>query len=288
MSDSEVEATELALDSINVAILPKNKDCREKKYSVLHTNNSDPYVESALRQGDSTDSRRGARRDHDKIYYTSAWRRLAGVTQVISPDGEESPLHTRLTHSEKVALTAWSIGSNLINAQNEEIKHRIANHGGLDLDMVATAALAHDLGHPPFGHVGETELDSWGATHGLEDGFEGNAQTFRILTRLARWHPHYPGLKLRLGTLSAVLKYPWTRGSNLDIAPLPSSEKIDLFIEEINRRREKSKKMHNCIATGQSMAHTSAKHPFLNSLEAGCRKLSVMETCSIHKAAKHR
>lgn len=242
MSDSEVEATELALDSINVAILPKNKDCREKKYSVLHTNNSDPYVESALRQGDSTDSRRGARRDHDKIYYTSAWRRLAGVTQVISPDGEESPLHTRLTHSEKVALTAWSIGSNLINAQNEEIKHRIANHGGLDLDMVATAALAHDLGHPPFGHVGETELDSWGATHGLEDGFEGNAQTFRILTRLARWHPHYPGLKLRLGTLSAVLKYPWTRGSNLDIAPLPSSEKIDLFIEEINRRREKSKK----------------------------------------------
>ena len=185
MSDSEVEATELALDSINVAILPTDKDCREKKYSVLHTNNSEPYVESARRQGDSADSRRGARRDHDKIYYTSAWRRLAGVTQVISPDGEESPLHTRLTHSEKVALTAWSIGSNLINTQNEEIKHRIANHGGLDLDMVATAALAHDLGHPPFGHVGETELDSWGATHGLEDGFEGNAQTFRILTRLA-------------------------------------------------------------------------------------------------------
>lgn len=161
------------------------------------------------------ETRRPGRRDRDKIMYTAEWRRLAGVTQVISPDGEDAPVHTRLTHSEKVAQIAWSIGNRLFcdpTVEGEVARARIADHGGLDLDMLEAAAMAHDLGHPPFGHLGESVLDRFAREElHLHDGFEGNAQTFRMLGSLCRWSPADRGLNLTNGTYAAVLKYPWVR-----------------------------------------------------------------------------
>ncbi len=85
----------------------------------------------------------------------------------------------------------------------------IAAAGGLDPDVVEAAALAHDLGHPPSGHVAEETLCAWlDRTGSFQDGFEGNAQSFRIVTRLAVRRDDVPGLDLTRATLNAVLKYP--------------------------------------------------------------------------------
>lgn len=81
---------------------------------------------------------------------------------------------------------------------------------GLDPDVVEAACLAHDLGHPPFGHISEEELNEFAGDE--IDGFEGNAQSFRIVTRLSQHSTHHRGLDLTRATLSAVLKYPWLKG----------------------------------------------------------------------------
>lgn len=230
--------------SINVAILPDDDRCRKQKYWRISQVGGDRKVsvEHADSEGSAPDYRRSSRRDYDKIIYTSAWRRLAGVTQVVSPDGEDEPLHNRLTHSEKVSQTAWSIGANIINDSDLETRKIIARHGGLDLDMVSAAALAHDLGHSPFGHVGESALDLWGGEHGLADGFEGNAQSFRIVTRLARWRSDKGGLKMRLGTLAAITKYPWIRGADFPEFTGPDNpEKRENFLSSLAERRESTR-----------------------------------------------
>lgn len=188
-----------------VAILPADEQAKEAKCRPIAERRSDSGPK---------DKRRSARRDRDKILYSQAWRRLAGITQVVSPDGEDLVLHNRLTHSEKVAQVAWSIGAFLIEGSSSQEKAIIAGLGGIDLDMIEAAAWAHDLGHPPFGHVGEYILDEEAIKNGVIDGFEGNAQSFRILTRLARWHQYEAGLTLTAGTLCAVLKYPWVRGAS--------------------------------------------------------------------------
>ena len=166
------------------------------------------------------DSRSEARRDRDRIYYSSAWRRLGGVTQVLSPLGEGGVvLHTRLTHSEKVAQVSRHLAESLLG--QAERHETILTLGGLDVDAAEAAALAHDLGHPPFGHIGEEVLDARARARpadgglGLSDGFEGNAQTFRIITKLERRHTRYDGLDLSRASLSAVAKYPWCREPTL-------------------------------------------------------------------------
>ena len=73
------------------------------------------------------------------------------------------------------------------------------------------AALAHDLGHPPFGHIAEDALDEVIKEAGVADGFEGNPQSFRVVTKLAVRHSDFPGLNLTRATLNAILKYPWFR-----------------------------------------------------------------------------
>ena len=88
--------------------------------------------------------------------------------------------------------------------------------GGIDPNVVEAASLAHDLGHPPFGHIAEEELDRFATGHDLAEGFNGNAQSFRIVTKLALRREEYPGLNLTRATLNAILKYPWTRGSSGD------------------------------------------------------------------------
>lgn len=152
------------------------------------------------------DSRKSFQVDRDRVLYSSAFRRLAQITQVLTAQ-EGHVFHNRLTHSLKVAQVARRLGEKLL-AEQPEIAAAI---GGIDPDVVEAAALAHDLGHPPFGHTAEEELNACAMKAGLADGFEGNAQSFRILTRLAIHRIDYYGLNLTRATLNAVLKYPWMR-----------------------------------------------------------------------------
>jgi dGTPase len=140
--------------------------------------------------------------DRDRVLYTDAFRRLGGVTQVAGPN-ENHQFHNRLSHSLKVAQIAERLAQRFIRKNLQ-----------LDLSVVIAAALAHDLGHPPFGHIAEHELDILVQNNGNDEGYEGNAQTFRILTKLATHQNEYFGLNLTRATLNAVLKYPWKRNKD--------------------------------------------------------------------------
>lgn len=126
-------------------------------------------------------------RDRDRIIHTSAFRRLKDKTQVfVAHEGDH--YRTRLTHSLEVAQIARSIAHAL----------------GLDDDLAEAIALAHDLGHPPFGHAGEEELDDCMAPYG---GFDHNVQTFRVVTRLEQRYPDFDGLNLTWETLEGIVKH---------------------------------------------------------------------------------
>ena len=153
------------------------------------------------------DYRTPAQRDRDRILQTSALRRLADVTQVVAPM-EGHGFHNRLTHTIKVAQIGKRLAQRLLMENEPEL---IEAHGGVDPDAVEAACLGHDLGHPPFGHVAEEVLDTMLRAGGLSDGFEGNAQSFRILTKLAIRSERHPGLNLTRATLDAAMKYPWQR-----------------------------------------------------------------------------
>jgi dGTPase len=151
------------------------------------------------------------------------FRRLAGVTQVVSP-GEGEIFHNRLTHSLKVAQIARRFAESFLQRQLDVV----ATWGGLEPEVAEAAALAHDLGHPPFGHVAEEELDHLVAAEihggpnkipndGRSEGYEGNAQSFRIVTELTgRRLESSHALDLTRATLNAMLKYPWRWLDNPD------------------------------------------------------------------------
>jgi len=172
----------------------------------------EPRREDRRRPDPHKAEQRGAfERDRDRVLYTDALRRLASVTQVAGA-GEGHLFHNRLTHTLKVAQIARRLAEKLAREQGDEARQ----WGGLSPDVVETAALIHDLGHPPYGHIAEEELDAIARRHGDPDGFEGNAQSFRIVTRLAAHRDPdradgYEGLNLTRATLNASLKYPWLR-----------------------------------------------------------------------------
>jgi dGTPase len=127
------------------------------------------------------------RRDCDRIIHSSAFRRLAYKTQVFVPH-EGDHYRTRLTHTLEVTQIARSLARAL----------------GLDEDLAEGSALAHDLGHPPFGHAGERALDRCLADHG---GFDHNAQTLGVVTRLERRYADFDGLNLTWDTLEGLVKH---------------------------------------------------------------------------------
>jgi dGTPase len=145
--------------------------------------------------------------DRDRIVSSPFFARLGGVTQVISPGGAGLLVHNRLTHSLKVAQVGRGIAERLGPA-----KDVLDKLGGCDPDVVEAAALAHDLGHPPFGHLGERVLDQLARQRlRLRDGFEGNAQSYRIVTSTEIRGQATIGLNLTNAVRAAILKYPWTR-----------------------------------------------------------------------------
>jgi dGTPase len=148
-------------------------------------------------------------RDRDRVLYSSALQRLASVTQVTAPESGYL-FHNRLSHSLKVAQVGRRNAERLqVLASRGEIEGAAAELvGSVDPDAVEASCLAHDLGHPPFGHIAETVLHKRAAEH-VDDGFEGNAQSFRIVTRLSVRDSEIQGLNLTRETLDSLLKYPW-------------------------------------------------------------------------------
>ena len=149
------------------------------------------------------------REDLDRIRFSPYFSRLSAVTQVISQGAAGQSVQNRLTHSIKVAAVARAIAVKLNHGPHREV---LAELGGCDPVVIQAAATAHDLGHPPFGHLGERVLDRIARSRfGLADGFEGNAQTFRIITELDVHGTSGEGLNLTTAVRAAVLKYPWAR-----------------------------------------------------------------------------
>lgn len=183
-------------------------DLFEARYSRLSSVSSKP---------NASDMRTETEKDKDRVAYSGYLQRLSGVTQVVSPGVGRPFMHSRLTHTYKVALVSRGIAEDALRkaSSDEKFEQLLVSLGGLDRAACEAAGLAHDLGHPPFGHVAEKLMDEWLLdVDGETDGFEGNAQSTRIVTYLDRRKVRLQGLDLTRVSLAAILKYPWPRADD--------------------------------------------------------------------------
>ncbi len=214
-------------------------------------------------------------RDHDRVLFSGAFRRLADKTQVF-PLPWDDHVHSRLTHSLEVASIGRSLGT-LVGGRVLERTPALADAlAARDFgDCVAAACLAHDLGNPPFGHVGEDAIREFFAAKRpfwdeLSDRqrrdllvFEGNAQTFRIVTRLER-PSRTGGLQLTLATLGAMVKYPCSSTAANRNAAEKSAKKPGLFDADVDAYAEVAR----ALGLPSPAAERWARHPLALLAEA--------------------
>lgn len=212
-------------------------------------------------------------RDHDKIIFSGAFRRLARKTQV-HPLATNDHVHNRLTHSLEVSCVGRTLGIRA-GERLQHLGHLPESVGATDLgDIVQSACLAHDIGNPPFGHTGERAIRAWFQERGQPYlqllspeqqsdllYFEGNAQGFRILTK-SEYHQYDDGMRLTYATLATFLKYPWLSARAGEHAAKPG--KYSSFLSEAEAFREV------CTATGlrEQAADCYSRHPLAYLMEA--------------------
>ncbi|MCC9624384.1 deoxyguanosinetriphosphate triphosphohydrolase [Thalassospira sp. MA62] len=222
-------------------------------------------------------------KDYDRIIFSAAFRRLQRKTQV-HPLPENDNVHTRLTHSLEVSCVGRSLGL--------KVGHRLHEKGSLPdaiepdhmAAIVQAAALAHDIGNPPFGHAGEYAIRQWFVdapsdfTRPLTDAqfadlttYEGNAQGFRLLTN-KRTGLYDGGMRLTYATLASYLKYPWSAAGT----PFPDKKKFGAFQKEFSLLED----VANATGLIRTDDQAFCRHPLVYLVEAAddiCYALIDME-----------